>query len=174
MKILHEVGMTIMWKIRQQAVVMWILCLADTTETILQHIGLIRLDGVRVEDGFRYIAPEVLMLITSIAVYVGCTKLSAESAHSRASSASAPSTAAILPPVSSTVAYRNRRTAFFITVGKWHCVFVQAAVQIYPRNVDRFSLKHCSFMLQEQKTKEVCVLVYVCTWFECQPDYCLS
>jgi len=84
----------------------------------LRHIGLIRLNGVRVEDGFRYIAPEVLMLITSIAVYVGCTKLSAEIAPSRGSSASAPSTAAILPPVMSTVAYRNRRKAFFITVGK--------------------------------------------------------
>jgi hypothetical protein len=84
----------------------------------LQHIGLIRLNGVRVEDGFRYIAPEVLMLITSIAVYVGCTKLSAETAPSRASSASAPSTAAILPPVMSTGGYRNRRKAFFITVGK--------------------------------------------------------
>jgi hypothetical protein len=84
----------------------------------LRHIGLIRLDGVRVEDGFRYITPEVLMLITSIAVYVGCSKLSAETTHSPASSASAPSTAAILPPVMSTVAYRNRRKAFFITVGK--------------------------------------------------------
>jgi hypothetical protein len=91
---------------------------SDTTETILRHIGLIRLNGIRVEDGFRYIAPEVLMLITSIAVYVGCTKLSAESTQSRASSASAPSTAAILPPVSNTAAYRNRRKAFFITVGK--------------------------------------------------------
>jgi hypothetical protein len=84
----------------------------------LRHIGLIRLNGVRVEDGFRYIAPEVLMLITSIAVYVGCAKLSAETAPSRGSSASAPSTAAILPPVMSTVAYHNRRKAFFITVGK--------------------------------------------------------
>ncbi|PSN54799.1 hypothetical protein C0J52_01988 [Blattella germanica] len=92
--------------------------MSDTTETILRHVGLIRLNGIRVEDGFRYLAPEVLMLITSIAVYVGCTKLSAESTRSRASSASAPSTAAILPPVSSTVAYRNRRKAFFITVGK--------------------------------------------------------
>lgn len=84
----------------------------------MRHVGLIRLNGIRVEDGFRYIAPEVLMLITSIAVYVGCTKLSAESTQSHASSASAPSTAAILPPVSNTAAYRNRRKAFFITVGK--------------------------------------------------------
>jgi hypothetical protein len=84
----------------------------------LRHVGLVRLNGVRVEDGFRYLAPEVLMLIASVAVYVGCTKLSAETTHSRASSASAPSTAAILPPVSSTVAYHNRRKAFFITVGK--------------------------------------------------------
>lgn len=99
---------------------MSILCLPDTTETILRHVGLIRLNGIRVEDGFRYIAPEVLMLITSIAVYVSCTKLSAETTHSRASSASAPSTAAILPPVSNTVAYHNRRKAFFITVGKEH------------------------------------------------------
>ncbi|XP_023706983.1 piezo-type mechanosensitive ion channel component isoform X4 [Cryptotermes secundus] len=91
---------------------------SNTTETILRHVGLIRLNGIRVEDGFRYIAPEVLMLITSIAVYVSCTKLSAEVTHSRASSASAPSTAAILPPVSNAVAYHNRRKAFFITVGK--------------------------------------------------------
>lgn len=163
MKILHRMCMTIMWKIRQ-AVVMWILCLADTTETILRHIGLIRLNGIRVEDAFRYIAPEVLMLITSIAVYVGCTKLSAETAPSRASSASAPSTAAILPPAVSTVAYRNRRKAFFITVGKWHCVFVQAAVQLYPYNVDRLSSTHCSFMLQEQKVRKcVCVGVWMYT-----------
>jgi hypothetical protein len=81
---------------------------------------LVRLNDIRAQDGFRYIAPEVLMLITSIGVYVGCTKLSAESTHSRTSSASAPSTAAILPPVSNTVAYRNRRKAFFITVGKQH------------------------------------------------------
>lgn len=98
----------------------YFICLPDTTETILRHVGLIRLNGIRVEDGFRYIAPEVLMLITSIAVYVSCTKLSAETTLSRASSASAPSTAAILPPVSNTVAYRNRRKAFFITVGKQH------------------------------------------------------
>lgn len=84
----------------------------------MRHIGLIRLNGIRVEDGFRYIAPEVLMLITSIAVCVGCTKLSAETTRSRTSSASVPSTAAILPQVSSTVAYRNRRKAFLITVGK--------------------------------------------------------
>ncbi|KAJ9578581.1 hypothetical protein L9F63_005183, partial [Diploptera punctata] len=90
----------------------------NTTETILRHVGLIRLNGIRIEDGFRYLAPEILMLITSIAVYVGCTKLSAETTRSRTSSASAPSTAAILPPVSSTIAYRNRRKAFFITVGK--------------------------------------------------------
>lgn len=84
----------------------------------MRHVGLIRLNGIRAEDGFRYIAPEVLMLITSIGVYVGCTKLSAETTHSRTSSTSAPSTAAILPPVSNTVAYHNRRKAFFITVGK--------------------------------------------------------
>lgn len=83
----------------------------------MRHVGLIRLDGLRVEDGFRYIAPEVLMLVTSIAVYVSSTKLSVESTQSRASSASAPSTAAILPPVPSTAAYRNRRKAFFITIG---------------------------------------------------------
>ena len=84
----------------------------------MQHVGLIRLDGVRVEDGFRYIAPDVLMLITSVAVYVGCTKLSAETTHSRASSASVPSTVEITPPVSSTVAYNNRRKTFFIRVGE--------------------------------------------------------
>jgi hypothetical protein len=92
--------------------------LSDRTETILQHVGLIRLDGVRVEDGFRYIIPEVLMLVTSVAVYMGCKKLSAETTHSCASSTNAPSAGAILPPLSSTVAYRNRREAFFITVGK--------------------------------------------------------
>jgi hypothetical protein len=96
---------------------MWIL-LSDTTETILQHVGLVRLDGIQVEDGFRYIAPEVLMLITSIAVYVGCKKLSAETTHSSASSASVPKTAVISPPVSSTVPYNNKRKTFFITVGE--------------------------------------------------------
>jgi len=85
---------------------------------ILQHVGLIRLDGVRVEDGFRYIAPDMLMLITSVAVYVGCKKLSAETTHSRASSASVLVTAEIFPAVSSTVANNNRCKTFFITVGE--------------------------------------------------------
>jgi len=71
-----------------------------------------------VEDGFRYIAPDVLMLITSVAVYVGCTKLSAETTHSCATSASVPLRAEIYPAVSSTVAYNNRRKTFFVTVGE--------------------------------------------------------
>jgi hypothetical protein len=44
---------------------------SDTTETILQHVGLIRVNGIRVEDSFCYIFPEVLMLTTAVAVYVG-------------------------------------------------------------------------------------------------------
>jgi hypothetical protein len=103
--------------IKDQAADMWIF-LSDPTESILRHVGLIRLDGVRVEDGFRYITPEVLMLITSVAVYVGCKKLSAETTHDCASSASVPSAAVICPPVSSTVAHNNRRRIIFITVGE--------------------------------------------------------
>ncbi|XP_067001205.2 piezo-type mechanosensitive ion channel component isoform X3 [Anabrus simplex] len=86
-------------------------------EKVLRHIGLIRLDGISGKDGIRALAPEALMLVASIVVYVVSNKLVVERRTSHVSTLSVPSTTAILPTAVPTT--NKRRYTFLVSWGKY-------------------------------------------------------
>lgn len=45
-------------------------------ERILRHVGFIRLDGLSAKDVVQWLSPEIVMLFSSIVIYVLCGKLS--------------------------------------------------------------------------------------------------
>nr|CAD7432632.1 unnamed protein product [Timema monikensis] len=90
----------------------------ELLEKILRHIGLVKLDHLEVYTGVRMMAPEVIMLVSSITIYILCSKVTKERRPSHLSDVSTPSTAAILPQVSSSLVHK-KHLGFLVSLGKY-------------------------------------------------------
>nr|CAD7262044.1 unnamed protein product [Timema shepardi] len=103
----------------------------ELLEKILRHIGLVKLDHLEVYTGVRMMAPEVIMLVSSITVYILCSKVTKERRPSHLFDVSTPSTAAILPQVSSSLVHK-KHLGFLVSLGKFLTVVSLCVTGAHP------------------------------------------